>query len=135
MSNELIEAGSDPTVNVVLIQPVGCEGSDHSNVKEHRGIGRYGNGIRVEHIMFIGGPLDGRIMAVPADGRLYDYQSGDSMSPIVDRYVPSVISFDGNRRMVYILFAHIEPDSPQGLEYRERQRKKLVLQKAITRDY
>lgn len=100
MENELIRQGEVITRlnSEVLVQPIGCEGSDHSNVKPF-GKGR-------QRMLFIGGPLDGEYRWVPSDGRLYDHNCACGHNPLDDitthRYIPSIISFKGQRVMVYL---------------------------------
>jgi hypothetical protein len=111
--NDLVRSSQEltmPTGELLpLIQPIGCAGSDMSNVKPH------GNRLtKGEPMLFIGGPLDGNVLRVPADGRMYEHIVGfDTFF----RYMPAIISFDGQRRMVYILGERIKPEEKPALEY------------------
>lgn len=63
-------------------------------------------------ILFIGGPLDGKVVDICADGRLYEHQTeSEPGSGFFDgemyRYCPTVISLAGKATVVYILESHV----------------------------
>lgn len=102
MPNDLVTQGNKltqvPDNEMPLVIPYGMVGSDISGVKPSN---------REVSMLFIGGPLDGRMVRVPADGRLYDHHKGMTDTY---RYIPSVISFQGVRRGVYILMERLIVD-------------------------
>ena len=108
------------------IVPFGTQGSvsQWSGVKAGRG----------QHsILFIGGPLDGQKLPMYADGRLHDYHD-ESSSNIENwetyRYIPSLITFDGATKLVYVLFERLRES--QNPSIAQELQKSLTEQKRLT---
>lgn len=70
-------------------------------------------------LLFIGGPLDGRMISMPPDGRQYDHKQGDCIDPDIFRYSPALMSFQGQRKMVYLLMERITAISKPLIESRK----------------
>lgn len=121
--DDLIE---QPKEGVLEVIPFGCEGSVIPGVVADRSK-------RWRPTLFIGGPLDGQHIRVPADGRLYDLplqavadENGDIDIDIsLRRYVPSFVTFDGRRMMVYLYLNHLREYHNKCLNA-ERQRQEAL---------
>lgn len=118
--DELIE-----TVEPMHIVPFGTQGS----VSQWNGVKPAKS--RQEHsILFIGGPLDGQKLPMYADGRLHDHHT-DPFDPESEtyRYIPSLITFDGATKLVYVLFERLresqKPSIAQELNRNLSQQKRL----------